>query len=105
MNDWPRKTQPGSDVPLNILRAFEAAARHMSIKKAAQELNLTPSAISHRLRLLEKRLGCRLLFRAGSHLELTEAGEALAPGLTAGFARIMEAVGDVRREQRKQQHA
>ena len=105
MNDWPRKTQRGSDVPLNTLRAFEAAARHMSIKKAAQELNLTPSAISHRLRLLEKCLGCRLLFRVGSHLELTEAGEALAPALTAGFARIMEAVGDVRREQRKQQPA
>jgi LysR family transcriptional regulator, glycine cleavage system transcriptional activator len=105
MNDWPRKTQPSSNVPLNTLLAFEAAARHMSIKKAAQELNLTPSAISHRLRLLERRLGCRLLFRVGSHLELTEAGEALAPALTAGFAGIMEAVGNVRREQRKQQLA
>ena len=54
---------------------------------------------------LENGLGCRLLFRVGSHLELTEAGEALAPALTAGFARIMEAVGNVRREQRKQQLA
>ena len=48
-----------SAVPLNALRAFEIAARNMSLKAAARELNVTPSAVSHRLRLLEKR-GARL---------------------------------------------
>ncbi len=86
-------------VPLNALRAFEVAARHMSIKKAALELNLTPSAISHRLRLLEKVLGCKLFQRVGSQLELTEFGKSLAPPLAAGFAQIMVAVVDVMRDQ------
>ena len=97
MNEWVNKKST-SAVPLNALRAFEVSARHMSIRKAAIELNLTPSAISHRLRLLEKVLGCKLLQRVGSQLELTEVGESLAPALTAGFAQIMEAVGDVRRD-------
>lgn len=94
MNEWVRQT-PLSAVPLNGLLAFEAVARHMSIKAAALELNLTPSAISHRLRLLEKVLGCKLVGRLGSQLELTEIGRSLAPPLTASFAQIVQAVGDV----------
>ena len=95
MNEWVAN-KPTSAVSLNALRAFEAAARHMSLKAAAFELNVTPSAISHRLRLLEKALGCRLLGRVGGKLKLTESGERLAPALTAGFAQIMDAVGDIR---------
>ena len=98
MNEWtPQKSI--SAVPLNNLRAFEAVARLMSIKSAALELNLTPTAISHRLRVLEKVLRCKLVGRVGSQLELTEIGRSLAPPLTAGFAQIVHAVGHVMRHQ------
>lgn len=99
MNEWvPQKSF--SAVPLNGLRAFEAVARLMSIKAAAFELNLTPTAISHRLRVLEKVLGCKLVGRVGSQLELTDMGKSLAPPLSAGFAQIVHAVEDVMRHQR-----
>lgn len=75
-------------VPLNALRAFEAAARHGSVKAAAEELGVTPSAVSHQLRVLEEALGVDLLRRSGAGLEATPAGRALAPDLTAGFGRI-----------------
>ncbi|QID16183.1 LysR family transcriptional regulator [Nitrogeniibacter mangrovi] len=83
-------------VPLNALRAFEAAARHLSIKGAAVELAVTPSAVSHQLRALEDLLGVELLRRVGTRLELTEAGRRLAPDLEAGFGRIAEAVAALR---------
>ena len=70
----------------------------MSIKEAALELSLTPSAISHRLRILEIALGHELLRRVGTRLELTEAGQVLAPALTAGFARIIDAVNSIQRD-------
>ena len=96
MNEWiPQKSS--SAVPLNGLRAFEAVARLMSVKEAAVELNLSPTAISHRLRVLEKILGCKLVGRVGSQLELTETGKSLAPDLSAGFAQIMCAVENVLR--------
>lgn len=89
----------GFSVPLNALRAFEAAARHMSIKEAAFELSLTPSAVSYRVRILENALGRELFLRSriGSRLELTEAGEALAPALTSGFDQIIDAVRNIQR--------
>lgn len=91
MNEWiPRKSI--SALPLNGLRTFEAIARHMSLKKAAEELNVTPSAVSHRLRTLEQSLGCKLAGREvgqhGRRLRLTENGRRLAPALTEGFAKI-----------------
>lgn len=85
-------------VALNALRAFEAVARHLSVKAAAEELGVTPSAISHQLRSLEDALGISLLRRAGAGLELTERGRALAPELTAAFDRIAGAVGSLRQE-------
>lgn len=90
----------GFSIPLNALRAFEAAARHMSIKEAAFELSLTPSAVSYRLRILENALERELFLRSriGSRLELTEAGEALAPALTSGFDRIIDAVRNIQRD-------
>ncbi|CAB3818033.1 LysR substrate-binding domain-containing protein [Pseudomonas aeruginosa] len=87
-------------VPLNALRAFEAAARHLSIKDAALELAVTPSAVSHQLRTLEDMLGVELLRRIGTRLELTSAGRRLAPGLNEGFALIAEGVGSLREERR-----
>lgn len=87
-------------VPLNALRAFEAAARHLSIKEAAAEIGVTPSAVSHQLRILEDALGVELMRRTGPRLELTEAGRALSPDLTAGFSRIISAVGALTTERR-----
>ncbi|WP_247657635.1 LysR substrate-binding domain-containing protein [Aquabacter sp. L1I39] len=87
-------------VPLNALRAFEAAARHLSIKEAAAEIGVTPSAVSHQLRILEDMLGVELMRRTGPRLELTEAGRALSPDLTAGFSRIVSAVGGLTAERR-----
>jgi LysR family glycine cleavage system transcriptional activator len=70
----------------------------MSIKKAALELRVTPSAVSHRLRVLELMLGRELLRRVGSTLELTEVGQVLAPALTAGFGQIIDAVNSIQRD-------
>ncbi len=91
---------PRLTVPLNALRSFEAAARHLSVKEAANELGVTPSAVSHQLRILEECLGVTLLRRAGQRLELTETGRALSPDLTAGFMRIIEAVGTLKGERK-----
>lgn len=87
-------------VPLNALRAFEAAARHLSIKDAAGEIGVTPSAVSHQLRILEELLGVELMRRVGPRLELTETGRVLAPELTVGFSRIIEAVGSLKNERK-----
>lgn len=88
------------NVPLNALRAFEAAARHLSIKAAAGEIGVTPSAVSHQLRTLEDALGVDLMRRAGPRLELTETGRQLAQELTAGFTRIITAVGSLKQERK-----
>lgn len=87
-------------VPLNALRAFEAAARHMSIKDAAEEIGVTPSAVSHQLRILEDLLGVELMRRVGPRLELTETGRLLSPDLTVGFTRIIHAVATVKQERK-----
>lgn len=77
---------------LNGLQAFEAAARHMSFAEAAQELNLTPSAVSYQVRSLEDRLGVELFARLNRAIALTEAGEALYPDIREAFARMRVAV-------------
>lgn len=78
--------------PLNALRAFEAAARHLSFRAAASELNVTPAAISHQIKGLEDQLGTPLFERGIRQVRLTRAGQSLQPGLTAGFDRLAEAV-------------
>lgn len=80
---------------LNALRAFEAAARHLSYVAAADELNVTPAAVGQLVRGLEEVLGLELFHRsqAGqSRLVLTEAGRAALPDLQAGFDRLSTAV-------------
>ena len=74
--------------PLNALRAFEAAARHMSITQAASELRVTPAAISHQIRILEDHVGLPLFMRNGRGLALTDAGSAGLRDLREGFARL-----------------
>lgn len=74
--------------PLNALRAFEAAARHLSFTKAAAELNVTQAAISHQVKALEERLAAPLFRRGNQSLSLTDAGTDLLPHLTEAFDRI-----------------
>ncbi|WP_366556102.1 transcriptional regulator GcvA [Aquibaculum sediminis] len=71
--------------PLNALRAFEAAARHLSFTEAARELNVTQAAVSHQIRGLEARLGQSLFHRRNRGLTLTEAGRSYLPALTEAF--------------------
>ncbi len=78
--------------PLNALRAFEAAGRHLSLTKAAQELHVTPAAISHQVKALEDYLGVQFFRRLNRALLLTDAGQACLPGLAEGFDRLAEAV-------------
>jgi LysR family transcriptional regulator, glycine cleavage system transcriptional activator len=77
--------------PLNALRAFEAAARLLSLKKAAAELNVTPAAISHQIKLLEEHAGRALLVRKPRAIELTDAARAALPRLSAGFDQLADA--------------
>lgn len=74
--------------PLNWLRAFEAAARHLSFTQAAQELRITQSAVSQQIRLLEAHLGEPLFYRRGRGISLTEAANRLYPAIHDSFDRI-----------------
>jgi len=79
-------------LPLNALRAFDAAARHKSFKRAADELSVTPAAISQQIRSLEDFLGVELFRRSNRNLMLTDAADlALAP-LALGFEHLEDAV-------------
>src|SRR3954452_7278768 len=82
--------------PLTELRAFEAAARHLSFKMAAAELYVTPTAISHQIKLLERYCG-RILFRRRPRpLKLTTAGEQLFPVIRDGFETFGDVLATVR---------
>jgi len=82
--------------PLNPLRAFEAAARHLSFKLAAHELHVTPGAVGQRVKALEDRLGVRLFERLHKQLILTPAGQEYVAGVQMGFYRIAEATERLR---------
>jgi LysR family glycine cleavage system transcriptional activator len=81
--------------PFRSLRAFEAAARHRSFKKAAEELGVTPTAISHQIRLLEETCGHALFQRRPRPLVLTAAGERLFPVLRNGFDSFVNAIASL----------
>jgi LysR family glycine cleavage system transcriptional activator len=82
--------------PLNALRAFETVARLLSVKKAAAELNVTPAAVSHQVKLLEDLAGRALLIRKPRGVELTDAARAALPHLAAGFEQLGVAVRELR---------
>ncbi|HKU94823.1 MAG TPA: transcriptional regulator GcvA [Vineibacter sp.] len=84
--------------PLNALRAFEAAARHGSFVAAADELSVTPAAISHQVKSLEDRLDVALFRRLARGLALTPEGEALLPDLRDAFDRMALALERVSRQ-------
>lgn len=81
--------------PLNSLRTFESAARHASFLRAARELHVTPSAISHQIRALEKFLGVALFRRDGRQVQLTREGENYLQGVREGLTLIAAATGRI----------
>ena len=81
--------------PLNGVRAFEAAARHLSFTRAADELAVTQAAVSQQVRRLEDWLAVRLFRRRENSLELTEAGRAYLPLVTAALAGIADATAQI----------
>ncbi len=82
--------------PLTELRAFEAAARHLSFKMAATELHVTPTAISHQIKLLERYCARTLFRRRPRPLRLTKAGEQLFPVIRDGFQTFADVLATVR---------
>jgi LysR family glycine cleavage system transcriptional activator len=82
--------------PLNALKAFEAAARHASFARAAEELGVTPAAVSHQVKALEAWLGAPLFVRRAQGLGLTDVGRATLPALSAAFDALGRAVQDLR---------
>src|SRR5215475_5331989 len=85
---------------LNGLRAFEAAARHLSFTLAASELNVTQTAISHQIRRLEEQLGVRLFVRHNRALELTREAESYLPSVRNAFEDLRRATARLRRAER-----
>ncbi len=82
-------------LPLNALRAFDAAARHMSFKQAADDLAVTPAAISQQIRSLEEILGVELFRRTNRSLVLTEAAQLSLTALREGFEKLEQAVDTI----------
>ncbi|WP_126946806.1 LysR family transcriptional regulator AmpR [Xanthomonas sp. BRIP62409] len=79
---------PRPRLPLNALRAFEAAARHQNLTRAASELCVSQAALSHQIKALEQQLGSSLFHRLPRGVALTDEGAALAPVLAEAFDRI-----------------
>lgn len=85
---------------LNGLRAFEAAARHLSFTRAAAELNVTQTAISHQIRRLEEQLGIRLFERRTRELLLTREAAAYLPAVQGAFEELRQATARLQRPAR-----
>lgn len=83
--------------PFTALRAFEAAARHLSFAAAADELNVTPAALSFQIRSLEDHLGAPVFHRRNRAVTLTEIGKALYPDIAEGLTTLSGAWGTARR--------
>lgn len=88
--------------PLGALRVFEAAARHLSFKRAADELALTPTAISHQVRGLEQRLGTPLFERRARQVQLTRAGQTLFPVVRDALDEMARTLAGLRPEPTRQ---
>ena len=80
--------------PLNALRAFEAAARHLSFLKAAEELHVTPGAVSQQVKSLEEQLGLALFRRLPRGVLLTDAGQLYGKRLGQIFEEIRRATSE-----------
>jgi LysR family glycine cleavage system transcriptional activator len=82
--------------PLTAVRAFEAAARHQSFTKAAEELGMTQAAVSYQVKVLEDRLGKSLFQRLPKKVELSETGRRLAPAVASAFQGLHAAFAELR---------
>ena len=87
--------QSPSSISLNALRVFLIAARHMSIKSAAEELLVTPGAVSHQIRSLEQSLGIQLFHRSNNAIALTDAGTRLVRQASPGLHLLQTSLADV----------
>ena len=85
--------------PLNSLRAFEAAARWLSFAKAAEELFVTPAAVSQQIKQLEEHLGVPLFRRMTRAVQLTDEAKIVLPLITEGFDKLAEGVERLAREE------
>jgi LysR family glycine cleavage system transcriptional activator len=90
-------------LPLNALRAFETAARTLNFTRAADELAVTPGAVSQQIRLLEDLVGGPLFVREAKGLQLTDLGRGAVPLLREGFERLMDASAMLREPPRRRQ--
>ncbi|MEO6852974.1 MAG: LysR substrate-binding domain-containing protein [Rhodoferax sp.] len=101
MNSTHAKTTTRRLPPLNMLRAFEAAARCESVTLAAQELHVTQSAVSHQIKALETWLGVPLVQRSGRGLGLTAEGAAYLPSLRSAFDLVAQATARIAQPTRR----
>ena len=90
----PRRRLP----PLNALRAFEVAARHMNFSRAADELSVTPGAVSQQIQNLEEYIGAPLFKRTPKGLLLTDGAQTALPALREAFDRLAEAASQLTAE-------
>jgi len=88
--------RPAKLPPLSAIRAFEAAARHGSFTRAAEELGMTQAAVSYQVKLLEDRVGAPLFLRQARRVVLSETGRRLAPPVTEAFQRLQAAFAATR---------
>lgn len=95
------KSTSGKIPPLNALRAFVAAARHLSFVAAADELCVTPAAISHQIKGLEDYLGMSLFKRLKRRVVLTDQGQLILPELKQAFALIEHAMANLARDEQR----
>jgi LysR family transcriptional regulator, glycine cleavage system transcriptional activator len=91
------------DPPLRAVRAFEAFARHGSVARAARELDITPSAVSHQLQLLESFVQTPLTLRSGRALVLTDEGRDYYRSISTAFSVLRSATGFVRERSSRRQ--
>ena len=82
--------------PLNALRVFEAAARHLSFTRAGEELGMTQTAVSYQIKLLEENIGEPLFRRLPRQIALTETAERMLPKVSEGFGLLADAVAGAR---------
>jgi LysR family glycine cleavage system transcriptional activator len=90
-NSWNEQSERRRLPPLNALRAFEAAARHLNFSRAADELSVTPGAVSQQIQNLEDYVGAALFKRTPKGLLLTDAAQTALPALREAFDRLAEA--------------
>ena len=81
---------------LQSLKAFDASARHLNFTRAAQELHVTPAAVSHQIKELEEALGVSLFQRTSRHMQLTRQGQILKPAISDALEGLTRALQRIR---------